>query len=279
MTNNDSTRTDNNIGDTKTNSDSFLLLTQYSYEASKLIKSFTKNFIFIILILSVIAVLTIIDLLKDLALFNILSDTITDVIIIVVAISLILFSILIARPLFRSRRILAKWSNLFDQNSIRTGIILSINNKTKEEVLVALSETIEQIAIPLQNYLAKSDCSEFYNVSIDDTTFDILIDRATIRDIDSLSLKNTISDYGSVLIKIEENTINKDNTQKFIHSLKKYKKRGNKIGLAILIGESVIQESYDFINKSKDKITEENIILIEKPSRNSDLMNLNKVLN
>ncbi|MDX1372714.1 MAG: hypothetical protein R3321_09605, partial [Nitrososphaeraceae archaeon] len=146
MTNNDSTRTDNNIGGTKTNSDSFLLLTQYSSEASKLIKSFTKNFVFIILILSVIALLTIIDLLKDLALFNILSDTTTDAIIIIVAISLILFSILIARPLFRARRILAKWSNLFDLNSIRTGIILSINNKTKEEVLVALSETIEQIA-------------------------------------------------------------------------------------------------------------------------------------
>ena len=93
----------------------------------------------------------------------------------------------------RSQHILEKWSNLFDQNSIRTGIILSINNKSKDEVLVALSETIEQIAIPLQDYLSKSDNNEFYDISVNDTTFDILIDKSTVKTLDANSLKNTIS--------------------------------------------------------------------------------------
>jgi hypothetical protein len=79
--------------------------------------------------------------------------------------------------------------------SIQTGILFSINNKSKEEILIVLSEIIEQIAIPLQNYLLKSDSKEFFNVSIDDTTFDILIDKSTIKPIDSDSLKNTIQDY------------------------------------------------------------------------------------
>ena len=63
--------------------------------------------------------------------------------------------------MYRSQNILEKWSNLFDKNAIRTGIILSINNKNKEEILSALSETIQQIAPPLQNYLSKLDNKEF----------------------------------------------------------------------------------------------------------------------
>lgn len=267
-------RRDDNI-----NNDSPLLLTQYSSKAAQLIKSFTKNILFLILILFVITGMTIFDLSMDLGFTNILSDETIDAIIIGTSIFLILFTVLIVRPVRRSQHILEKWSNLFDQNSIRTGIILSINNKSKDEVLVALSETIEQIAIPLQDYLSKSDNNEFYDISVNDTTFDILIDKSTVKTLDANSLKNTIQDYGSIIIKITEGIIDKDVTQSFIQSLQKYRKQqGNKIGLAIIIGESITQESYDVISKSKDKIINENLILIEKPTTDPDLMNLNNVL-
>lgn len=267
-------RRDDNI-----NNDSPLLLTQYSSKAAQLIKSFTKNILFFILILFVITGMTILDLSMNLGFTNIVSDETIDAIIIGTSIFLILFTILIIRPVRRSQHILEKWSNLFDQNSIRTGIILSINNKSKDEVLVALSETIEQIAIPLQDYLSKSDNNEFYDISVNDTTFDILIDKSTVKTLDANSLKNTIQDYGSIIIKITEGIIDKDVTQSFIQSLQKYKKQqGNKIGLAMIIGESITQESYDLISKSKDKIINENLILIEKPPTDPDLMNLNNVL-
>ncbi|HEX6646936.1 MAG TPA: hypothetical protein VF047_07130 [Nitrososphaeraceae archaeon] len=267
-------RRDDNI-----NNDSPLLLTQYSSKAAQLIKSFTKNILFLILILFVITGMTIFDLSMDLGFTNILSDETIDAIIIGTSIFLILFTVLIVRPVRRTQHILEKWSNLFDQNSIRTGIILSINNKSKDEVLVALSETIEQIAIPLQDYLSKSDNNEFYDISVNDTTFDILIDKSTVKTLDANSLKNTIQDYGSIIIKITEGIIDKDVTQSFIQSLQKYRKQqGNKIGLAIIIGESITQESYDLISKSKDKIINENLILIEKPTTDPDLMNLNNVL-
>jgi hypothetical protein len=267
-------RRDDNI-----KNDSPLLLTQYSTKAAQLIKSFTKNILFLILILFVITGMTIFDLSMDLGFANFLSDETIDAIIIGTSIFLILFTVLIVRPVRRSQHILEKWSNLFDQNSIRTGIILSINNKSKDEVLVALSETIEQIAIPLQDYLSKSDNNEFYDISVNDTTFDILIDKSTVKTLDANSLKNTIQDYGSIIIKIIEGIIDKDVTQSFIQSLQKYRKQqGNKIGLAIIIGESITQESYDLISKSKDKIINENLILIEKPTTDPDLMNLNNVL-
>jgi hypothetical protein len=268
-------KTDDSIN----NNDSPLSLTQYSSEAARLIKSFTNNILFVLIILFVIATMTIFDLSMDLGFINILSDETIDAIIIGTSVFLIVFTILIVRPVFRSQKILEKWSNLFDKNAIRTGIILSINNKSKEEVLIALAETIEQIAIPLHDYLSKSDHREFYDVSIEGDTFDIIIDKSTIKPLDANSLITTIQDYGSILIKITEGLIDKDLTRSFIYSLQKYRKQqGNKVGLALIIGESITQESYDLINKTKDKIINENLILIEKPTTDPDLMNLNNVL-
>ena len=268
-------KTDDSIN----NNDSPLLLTHYSSEAARLIKSFTNNIVFVLIILFVIATMTIFDLSMDLGFINILSDETIDAIIIGTSLFLIAFTILILRPVFRSQKILEKWSNLFDKNAIRTGIILSINNKSKEEVLIALSETIEQIAIPLQDYLSKSDHREFYDVNIEGATFDIIIDKSTIKPLDANSLITTIQDYGSILIKITEGVIDKDVTRSFMDSLQKYRKQqGNKVGLALIIGESIAQESYDLINKTKDKIINENLILIEKPTTDPDLMNLNNVL-
>ena len=243
---------------------------QYSFEASQLIKSFTKNLPFVVLILILIATMTIFDLVINLGFINILSDEILDTMIIVVSIILILFLIVTVRPVLRSQKILDKWSNLFENDAIRTGILLTTNNKNKEEILNALSETIEEIDIPLQQYLSKStNHDEFYNISIDDTstTFDILIDKSTINPtIDSGSLKNTIQDYGGILVKIVENTIDKNTTQNFLESLQKYRKKGNKIRLAMIIGESIDQESYNVVNKIKDTTIIENLLLIEKPN-------------
>ena len=264
--------------DDNINNDSPLLLTHYSSEAAQLIKSFANNILLVLIILFVITGMTILDLAMDLGFSRILSDETIDAIIIGISIFLILFTILILRPVLRSQNICEKWSNLFDKNAIRTGIILSINNKSKEEVLVALSETIEQISIPLQDYLSKSDHSEFYDVRRDGITFDILIDKFTVKSLDANSLKNTIQDYGSIIIKITEGIIDKDVTQSFIESLQKYMKtQGNKVGLAMIIGESITQESYDLISKTKDKIINENLILIEKPTTDPDLMNLDNV--
>ena len=258
-----------------------VMLTQYSSEASQLIKSFTKNIPFVIIILILIVSMTTVDLIMDLGFTRILSDETIDAMIIAVSLFLIVFTLFAVRPVLRSRKILEKWSNLFENNAIRTGILLTIEDKSKEEILYALPEVIDQIAIPLENYLSKTDKKEFYNVNIDDiTTFDILIDKSTIKSIDSDSLKNVIQEYGSILIKIVDKAIDKSSTQDFLNSLQRYKKRGNKIGLAIIIGESISQESYILADKIKDKTISENLILIEKPvnNRDYDLKSLNNII-
>ncbi|HET9774389.1 MAG TPA: hypothetical protein VFP25_05325, partial [Nitrososphaeraceae archaeon] len=87
--------------DDSTNSNS-ILLTQYSYEASQLIKSFKKNISFVVLILILIASMTIFDLLMDLGFTNILSvsDETIDAMIIGVSVFLILFTVFMIRPVF-----------------------------------------------------------------------------------------------------------------------------------------------------------------------------------
>lgn len=248
-----------------------VILTQYSSEASQLIKSFTKNIPLVVTILILIVSTTTLDLIMDLGFTRILSDGTIDAMIIAESLFLILFTLFSIRPVLRSRKILEKWSNLFENNAIRTGILLTIKDKSKEEILYALPEVIDQIAIPLEYYLSKSDKKEFYNVNIDDiTTFDILIDKSTIKSIDSDSLKNVIQEYGSILIKIVDKVIDKSTTQDFLKSLQNYKKRVNKIGLAIIIGESISQECYILANKIKDKTISKNLILIEKPVNNMD---------
>ena len=254
-------------------------LTQYSSEASRLIKSFTKNIPFVVMILVLIVSLTTLDLVMDLGFTRILSDETTDAIIIGVSVFLILFTLFLVRPVLRSQRILHKWSNLFENNAIRTGIILTIKNKSKEEILYALPEVIEQIANPLEDYLSKSDKKEFYDVNIDDIiTFDILIDKSTIKSTESDSLKNAIQEYGSILIKIVDK-IDKGITEDFLKSLQEFKKR-SKIGLAIIIGNSISEESYILVNKIKDSTIRDNLILIEKPVNNEDhdLKSLNNIL-
>ena len=254
-------------------------LTQYSSEASQLIKSFTKNIPIVVLILILIASMTTFDLIMDLGFTRILSDETIDAMIISVSLFLIVFTFFTVRPLLKSQKVLGKWSNLFENNAIKTGILLTINDKSKEEILHALSQIIDQIATPLQNYLSKTDNKEFYNISVGNTIFDVLIDKTTIKSIDSDSLKNTINDYGSILVKIVDNNIDKQITENVLNSLQEYKKNGNKIGLSMIIGESISQESFNSINKIKDKNISENLILIEKPNNNDyDLKSLNNVL-
>jgi hypothetical protein len=110
----------NNIIDDAAIAYSPILLTQYSSEASQLIKSFTKYIPFVVIILTLIITMTIFDLVKELGFFtNVLTDKTIDTMIIAVSfILLIIILIFTVRPLMRSQKILDKWSNLFEKNEL-----------------------------------------------------------------------------------------------------------------------------------------------------------------
>src|SRR5688572_6352746 len=90
--------------------DSPILLTQFSFEASQLIKSFTKYMPFVVIILILIASITTFDLVFRPSGFftNVLTDKTIDTMIIALSILLIIFLIFTVRPVLRSQKKLDK---------------------------------------------------------------------------------------------------------------------------------------------------------------------------
>ena len=60
--------------------------------------------------------------------------------------------IFLFRSLLNSRKVLNRWADLFERNSIIAGLNISMNKLNKEEALMAVAETIEEIGEPLQRF-------------------------------------------------------------------------------------------------------------------------------
>ena len=85
------------------------------------------------------------------------------------------------RVTIKSRRVLERWADVFERNSISAGINISMGNRTKEETVHAIAETVEEIGPQLREYISSKDnYNEFFDVAFDKeaitTQFDIVID-------------------------------------------------------------------------------------------------------
>ena len=77
-------------------------------------------------------------------------------------------------------------ADTFERNSIKTGMNIAMTNKSKEEAIGAIAETVAQIGEPLRNYISlKDNLKKFLDVSIknnnNDVFFDILIDQDHVK--------------------------------------------------------------------------------------------------
>ena len=60
---------------------------------------------------------------------------------------------------------------MFERNSMRAGLSISMVNKDKEEAIHAITETIEEVGEPLRKYISSKDnFNEFLNVLIHPAT-------------------------------------------------------------------------------------------------------------
>lgn len=171
---------------------------------------------------------------------------------------------------------------MFERNSIRAGLSISMINKDKEEAIHAITETIEEVGEPLRKYISSKDnLNEFLNVSYpssdkadaDKILFDVLIDSERIVSIKnndtediSVRLRDTLKDYGAIVIKIVDGNVTNDIVKSFSKDVSLYKlASGNKIHLAIIIGEDVSEDSYALaIKLERNGIRY--FVLAEKPS-------------
>jgi hypothetical protein len=261
-----------------------ILSTRYAHRAAKMIYSIEKNFVFLLGAVAALFVFGLLDIIQIKGYFYVLPDDINDIIIIIFAIISLAALLLVLWFIMKSRRMLDNWANVFERSSIRAGISIVLANKTKEESILALAETIEELGEPLRNYISsKGNFNEFIDVAVgkeeDRFVFDVLMDADHITQTTgggkaSDNLKNILEEYGAIIIKIVDGKIDTQSIQWFFDSLSHYISISkNNIGLALIMGEAASEEAnilaghYTAANK---KI--QHMVIVEKKALPSKLI-------
>ncbi|MDQ6863989.1 MAG: hypothetical protein M3044_09210 [Thermoproteota archaeon] len=260
-------------------SSSTILTTRFGQESSRLIHSVTKYLYTVIGLITSIAALSLLNVLGLLDYFS--SSGIDRVVDTILLIALIVVLIPLVLLLLRSRKVLDRWTDMFERNTIATAMRISMTSRGKEEAILALVQSVDEISEPLEEYIMskKSDLTEFLDVSVGisntRTTYDILIDSSHVLNGDHANkgnnLRKVLEDYGAVIIKIVDGYIDRSHVESFVDSLAKYASASkNQIGVGILIGEDISAEAKEsvskFISERRRRLPINQLLLIDKPS-------------
>jgi hypothetical protein len=249
---------------------------EYAIKVVREIYIIEKNIFVIFGVLATIFVILVINIFTIRSLV-LISDNLTNIMILlssIISTSALIFMLLL---FIKSRKQLEDWANILEQNAIKANINIAMANKSKEEVVKAIAETIDQIGEPLRKYISsKENFKEFLDVAVDkDIVFDILIDADRIQtattattlstnSINKNELKNILKTYGSVMVKIVDGIVDQETVQSFSTLPSKYASiTKNKVGLALIIGEKVTPMAYNYVRQNRNSNLR-SIMLIEK---------------
>jgi hypothetical protein len=246
------------------------IVTKYAHRSSMLIYSIEKNMYVIIAIVAALAVISVVDAFEVIGITNFIGEGLDDIIIA----TLCLVSLAALLPMLhlsiRSRKMLEEWADMFEHNSIKNSISMSLTTATREELVYAVGETVEEIGDPLLEYVEKGDFSEFFNVAVGENIFDVLIDSETVKadKEGGADLKKILGDYGAIIIRIVDGKISKKELLSFSSDISKYTMQRSRrikeaIGLAIMIGREISPDAYSTARSRNMKVKD--ILLIEKP--------------
>lgn len=255
-----------------------ILATRYAHKSSKLVYSIEKNFYLIICIISSLFVLSLLDFLEVRGIFSVSMDFLITIF---SGISVAILSYTIPNIL-KSKRMLRSWADMFERNSIRAGLNISMVNKSKEEAVHAIAETIEEVGEQLRKYISSKDnFNEFLNISytsggkddVDKILFDVVIDAEHVVNVKtkdskeiSVRLQDVLKGYGAIVIKIVDGNITREMVTSFSKDLNLYKSSSkNKIHLAIMIGNDISEDLHALAMKL-ERNGIKYFVLVEKPS-------------
>ncbi|MFZ0343874.1 MAG: hypothetical protein WAL24_01830 [Nitrososphaeraceae archaeon] len=267
----------NNPSDRDDDFESPVMATKYAHTASILVSTLAKNFVFIIGVISALTVIAVLDVLHVVGYMKAIPDVVFDSMIVTFSVILLIVILYLLNTLLNSKKLFSSWADTFERNSIKTGMNISMINKSKEEAISAVAETVAQIGEPLRNYISlKENVKNFLDVNIknnnDDIFFDVLIDQDHIKNDlsdastdNSINLKRSLLEYGAVVISVIEGTVDNEDVRSFYNSLSKYVSiTKNKVGLALIIGDSISEDAGNIARQlENNKINY--IVLIEKP--------------
>ncbi|MFL6486861.1 MAG: hypothetical protein ACJ71D_09170 [Nitrososphaera sp.] len=247
------------------------IITKYAYQSSRLIYSIEKNLYIIIAIVAALAVISVIDAFEVIGITNFVGEGLDDTIIAILSLASLAALLTMLRLSLESKKKLEEWADMFERNSIRNSIRMSMITSSKEELVFAIGEAVKEVGDPLLKYIEGGEFSEFFNVGIGENVFDVLIDSETvmINKGEGENLKKILEVHGAIIAKIVDDKVSKKEIQAFSSAVSKYaahrgKKIKDAIGLAIIIGKEVLPEAYS-ITRSGKKVEVKDILLIERP--------------
>jgi hypothetical protein len=238
------------------------LITKYAHKSSRLIYSIEKNIFIVIGVVAALAAISVIDTLEITGITDFINENLDDPIIAVLSLISLAALLPILRLSFQSKRTLEDWAEMFEHNSIKNSISMSLTSLSKDDALRAVAETVEEVGDLLLQYIEKGEPSEFFDRDVAGDIYDVLVDSETVKEEKGTDLKKVLADYGAIIIKIVDGRINRNEVASFSDSLSAYAmhmRRKNAVGLAIMVGREVSPEAYSGRVKVKD------ILLIEKP--------------
>jgi hypothetical protein len=264
-------------------SSSTILTSRFGYESTKLIHLAQKDLYIVIGLIGALVVLSILNILGALNYFSISSEQVDKIVDVILLLVLIVVLVPLALLLLRSRNVLDRWTDMFERNTIATGMTIAMNKRSKEDAIRALGQSVDEIGELLEEYITsrKSDLREFCDVSVGEgverTTYDILIDSShvlTDGDFDkskSSQLKKVLEDYGAVIMKIVDGNVDRKLVESFVDSLTRYVSVSKKqVGLGIIVGEEISPEAKksanNFISQRGQGLSNRLLILIDKPA-------------
>jgi hypothetical protein len=197
-----------------------------------------------------------------------------DPIITVFSAASIIALVYMVRLTIKSRRVLQRWADVFERSSISAGINISMGSRSREEAVRAIAETVEEIGPPLREYISSRDnYNEFFDIVFDKEAaataqFDIAIDKDNIKPTKNGSyqeLKLALQNYGSIIVKFVNGTIDADTIMSFSKLLSRYISiTKNNVSLALIIGDDATSDAYNLALHPKDKKIWY-MIIIERP--------------
>jgi hypothetical protein len=252
---------------------STVLTSKFGYASAKVIHSVEKNLYIVLTVIVSIAVLSILNILGILN--YIYAENVDYFVDLFLSIVLIIVVVPLVFLILKSRRVLDKWNDMFERNTISASINISMTNRTSKDALLSLIYSVNEISDPLQSYIEskKSDLSEFLDVTLDvGLKFDVLLDGNNVIDDGSQisnNLVQTLRDYGAIVVKITDGVVDENVVKSFVDVLSRYTSATkNKIGLGLIIGEE-ISENAHMVTKRVSSFRRggiNNLLLITKPS-------------
>lgn len=235
------------------------LITRYAHKSSRLIYSIEKNIFIVIGVVTALAAIAVIDTLEIMGITDFINENLNDPIIAILSLVSLAALLPILRLSLQSKRTLEDWAEMFEHNSIKNSITMSLTSISKEDVVHAVADTVEEVGEFLLQYIERGETSEFFDRNVGGTTYDVLIDSETLKLEKRTDLKKILSEYGAIIIKIVNGKISDNDVSSFSDSLStysKYRHKKNAVGLAIIVGREVTSEAYSAVAR--------NILLIEK---------------